>query len=216
MIYAENILICIAVPLAIVLFFIYGNARRFVAGFLVGMAVCLLSAYYSGFITVVGKLESMETSVYISPIVEEIMKLLPLLFSMYIFRAGDEELFMAAMGIGAGFATFENCCHILSTGAENLAFIMIRGLAVGVMHIVCVLILALSLVLVRKYKALTFPAIVGAAALSTNYHALYNLLVSGKGASSYLGYVLPMLTVAVSIIPYSRMLRLIRNKKGQE
>jgi len=213
MIYAENILICIAIPLAIALFFIYGNARRFVAAFLIGMGVCLLSAYYSGFITVVGDLESTETAVYISPIVEEIMKLLPLLFYMYIFHSKDEDLLLAAMGIGTGFATFENCCYILTAGAENLAFVIIRGLAVGVMHVVCILIVVLSLVLVKKYRALTFPAIVGAAALSTTFHALYNLLVSRPGVTSYLGYVLPVLTVVISTVPYRRIFREIRSNK---
>ena len=53
MIYAENILICIAVPLLVSLLFIRGHARRFAAAFLIGMGVCLISAYISGFIGMV-------------------------------------------------------------------------------------------------------------------------------------------------------------------
>ena len=53
MIYSENILICIAVPLIVSMLFIQSHARRFVLGFLFGMATCLLAAYISGYIDLV-------------------------------------------------------------------------------------------------------------------------------------------------------------------
>ena len=49
MIYAENILICILIPLIVSLLFTTGRARQFVIAFCVGMLLCLLSAYVSGF-----------------------------------------------------------------------------------------------------------------------------------------------------------------------
>ena len=74
MIYAENILICIAVPLLIALVFIRGQARQFVTTFLLGMIVCLLGAYINGFISLASGIGETNTAVYISPIVEELMK----------------------------------------------------------------------------------------------------------------------------------------------
>jgi hypothetical protein len=38
--------------------------------------------------------------------------------------------------------------------------------------------------------------VVGGASLAMIFHALYNLLVSGPGASSAIGYFLPLLTAA--------------------
>ena len=84
MIYAENILICIAVPLVIALMFLRGGGRKFVVTFLLGMVVCLLSAYMSGFCQNVFDLSAEETSVFISPITEEIMKLLPIMFYLHL------------------------------------------------------------------------------------------------------------------------------------
>ena len=81
MIYAENILICISVPLLISLIFVRGNTGKFVASFIIGMAVCLISAYISGFIDLASHMGDEDTAIFISPIVEEIMKLLPLLLS---------------------------------------------------------------------------------------------------------------------------------------
>ena len=51
MIFSENLLLCIAVPLAIAIPFLRGNTRRFPVCFLLGLGVCLLSAYISGFST---------------------------------------------------------------------------------------------------------------------------------------------------------------------
>ena len=74
MIYSENILLCIGIPLLVVCVFVRGNARNFVTGFIVGMAVCLLASYISGFLGLLAEISVNETAVYISPIVEEIMK----------------------------------------------------------------------------------------------------------------------------------------------
>ncbi len=204
MIYAENIFICIAVPLLISLFFA-GGARRFIASFLTGTAVCLLSAYISGFLQIVSGMSVADTAVFLSPVIEEIMKFLPLLFVLFIFTPEDSELFTSAIGIGAGFATFENCCYLLSTGSESLAFTLVRGLAVGVMHIDCMLAMSLSLIMVRRYRVFSFATVVGCLSLAAVSHALYNLLVAEQGLPAYGGYVLPMLTALAFYWPYRKL-----------
>lgn len=206
MIYAENILICIAVPLLISLAFIQGSARRFAAAFLAGMGVCLLAAYISGFINITGSMGAEDTAIYISPIVEECMKLLPLLFFLFMFTPQDKTLLIVAVGICAGFATFENCCYILTSGAESLPYILIRGMAVGVMHIVSGVAVTLGLLLARRFKLLTLPGITGALALSMIFHALYNLLVSEAGVTAAIGYALPLVSAAALYLPYRKLL----------
>lgn len=207
MIYAENILICIAVPLLISLLFIRGGNRRFIASFLVGMGVCLLSAYISGYINFAAELGADETSVFISPIVEELMKLLPVLFMLFLFEPSDNTLLSVAIGVGTGFATFENCCHILTAGAESLPYILVRGMAVGVMHIVSMMAVTMGLLIARQWKALSIPGITGALSLPVTFHALYNLLVSERGVSSHIGYALPLLTAVILVIPYRKVFK---------
>ena len=194
MIYAENILICIAVPLILLLLFLRGRTRLFVGAFLAGMGVCLLSAYISGFISLAGTMGAENTAVYISPIIEELMKCLPLFFIHYLFKPGEERLFMVGAGIGAGFALFENCCYMLSTGADSLTFILIRSMAVGVMHIVSMVTLAVCVNLAVYFNALTVQSIAGAVSLAVTFHGLYNLLVSRPGPTSWVGYALPIVT----------------------
>ena len=204
MIYAENILICIAVPLLVSLFFVTKSAKRFVAGFLIGMAVCLIGAYIGGFFNYVSSMPEGDTSIFISPMIEEIMKLLPLLFYLLIFIPANRDLLMVSIGIGAGFATFENCCYILSAGAESLPYVMIRGLAVGVMHIICAFAISMGLIILRRFKAMSFAGITGALSLSATFHALYNLLVSKPGLSSWIGYAMPLLSAVILYVPFKR------------
>ena len=196
MIYAENIFLCITAPLLLSLFVLRKNAKRFVVFFLTGMGICLLSAYISGFSLRLAGLEEGETAIFISPIVEEIQKLLPLLLFLFLYEPTDEAFLDAAIGIGIGFATFENCCYILSAGAESLPYILIRGLAVGVMHLVTTLAVSLALIMARRIRMLSIPGIAGSLTLSMIFHALYNLLVSQSGISSMIGYALPLLAAA--------------------
>ena len=196
MIYAENILLCVAVPLTLSLFFLRGSVRRFVLSFLTGMGVCLAAAYVSGFIHFAGGIGEGETAIFISPIVEEIMKLLPLLFVLFTFAPDDEAFLSVSIGVGVGFATFENCCYILASGADSFSYILIRGLAVGVMHIVSVAAVSFALTLARRFRMLSVAGIAGALSISMIFHALYNLLVSQPGVTSYVGYALPLAAAA--------------------
>ena len=193
MIYAENVLICFTVPFAISLLFTRGHSRRLIMAFLAGMIVCILSAYIAGFFEVMSGFNSEDTSIFLSPIIEECMKLLLLLFCIYVFELSDEEIQLFAVGVGAGFATFENCCIMLSSGAQHLTYALIRGSAVGVMHIVTLVALAKGLQLLKSYKAFSLAGTAGVLSLSVTVHGLYNLLVSKPGISSYIGYVLPMI-----------------------
>ena len=202
MIYAENVLMCIAIPLVITSLFLQKGARRFVIFFLFGMTICLLSAYVGGLAQVSSGMDATEVSVYISPITEELMKLFPILFYMILLEPGNEKLFQAAIGIGAGFATFENCCYVLTSGASDLSYVLIRGLAVGVMHIISMAALAIGLQLLKKYGIFSVSGVMGATSLSITFHALYNLLVSKPGIPSYIGYAFPLFAAMILYSKY--------------
>ena len=202
MIYAENILLCIAIPFIIAAVFSRGHTRRFIISFLAGMVSCLIAAYISGFIDAVKGVD--ETALFISPIIEEIMKMLPLVFYLFMFEPEDNALVMTAIGIGTGFATYENCCYILTMGAEKISYVIIRGMAVGVMHIVSIIAFIIGLTIARRFKLLSVASIVGALSLSMTFHGLYNLLVSEPGITTYIGYALPIVAALLLYIPYRR------------
>lgn len=207
MIYSENILLCIAIPLAVSLVFLRASARVLIFSFVLGMGSCLLSAYIGGFVGIVAGASASDTAVYFSPVIEEVMKLLPIVFALVVFEPDDEErVMLCAVALGTGFATFENCCYLLSAGSESLRYTLVRGLAVGVMHVVSMVAVSLSILLVRRYKAPFVPGTVGALSMSTTIHALYNLLVSEPGVTSTVGFCLPIAITALLYLPYRTML----------
>lgn len=205
MIYAENILICIAIPLIVSLFFIHGNVRRYMGAFLTGMIMCLLSAYISSFLGGAFDVADNEMAVFLSPMVEELMKLLPLMLAMLLLGVEDTALTTLAVATGAGFATYENCCYILTSGAENLGYVLIRGLAVGVMHIVSILALAIWFSLAKRLKVFTLSSVMIGVSIAMIFHSLYNLLVSRPGISTTIGFIMPLATAAGLFILFRRL-----------
>ena len=195
MIYIENILLCLVIPLGISLIFLKGKVRRFLISFMCGMVACLFSAYIAGFIQNASGFAQEDVSVFLSPIIEEILKFLPVLFYFYLFEPRDDDLMLMAIGIGVGFATFENSSYILASGAYSINYILIRGAAVGVMHLTSMVVFAAGINYFKKYGGFSFAGITGALTLAMSVHALYNLLVSTKNAVSYIGYCLPLVIV---------------------
>ena len=205
MTYIENIFLCLALPMLLSLLFTSGSTRRFTLFVVLGMATCLLSAYVSSFFMGRHQCSAVTTAIEIAPVCEEILKLLPLLLYFLIFEPDSHKLTPAAIGIAVGFATFENCCYILTAGAGSLPYILVRGLAVGVMHIVSILALSIWLIVAKRLKAFSFPAVVGGLSLAMIFHALYNLLVSQPGVSTVIGYLMPLLTAAAFWLLYRKL-----------
>ena len=126
MTYIENIFLCLALPLILSMFFIQGRVRRYALFLTVGMAVCLLSAYASSFFMGQYGVDGTVAPIEITPVCEEVMKLLPLLFFYLIFEPEPKEMPAAAIAIAVGFATFENVCY-RSAAYSLRRFFRLRG-----------------------------------------------------------------------------------------
>ena len=137
MTYIENIFLCLAIPMILSLFFTKGRARNFTLFATVGMGICLLSAYVNSFFMEQYGVDGIIAAIEITPVCEEVMKLLPLLFYFLIFEPEPKELPSVAIAIAVGFATFENVCYLTENGASNFSFLLIRGISAGALHILC-------------------------------------------------------------------------------
>ena len=197
MTYIENIFICLAIPLILSLFFTKGRTRSFTLFLTVGMGVCLLGAYVSSFFMGYYGVDTTVAAIEITPVCEEVMKLLPLLFYFLIFEPEPKELPSAAIAIAVGFATFENVCYLTENGAENLMFLLIRGLSAGALHILCGILIGFGLSYVFRRRWLAFTGTVGLLGACIVFHATYNLLISGDGAWRIAGYLFPSVLIAL-------------------
>lgn len=197
MTYIENVLVCIAAPLFITMLCV---GRKYRASFVfcfAGMLVCLLSAYLNTFFTIIYQADTMNAATQIAPVVEEIMKLLPLLFFLIVFEPDLQRFRLEAMLVAASFATFENICYLAENGAGQMLFLLIRGFGTGAMHVVCGSAYSEGLRFVWHDRLLRSVCIPGLLCVTIIYHAIYNLLVSVGGSVQVIGYCVPLFTLAV-------------------
>ena len=85
MTYIENVFVCMAAPLVVALLSLKRGQRAAVVFCLAGMGACLLSAYLNTFFARLYQADAVNAATQIAPVVEEIMKLLPLLFFLAVF-----------------------------------------------------------------------------------------------------------------------------------
>ena len=183
MTYVENIFVCVAAPLLIAMVFMGRKYFRLFFFIFAGMATCLLSAYVNTFFARLYDADLMNAATQIAPVVEEVMKLLPLLFYLLIFEPESEKISSSALTIAVSFATFENIVYLTQSGADHLTYLLIRGFGTGAMHIVCGAMICYGLVYVWQRDWLRITGTAGLLGASITYHATYNLLVAHGGAT---------------------------------
>ena len=194
MTYIENVLICMASPLLIAALCMGKRQRKFFLFCFAGMGACLLSAYINTFFAALYRADTFAATTEIAPVVEEVMKLLPLLFYLLIFEPKAEQIKNAAVITALSFATFENVCYLTQNGAGQFVYLLIRGFGTGAMHIVCGSVYGRVLRPVWGSRPLRAACLFGLLCVAIIYHAIYNLLVSVGGTAQLLAYAIPLLT----------------------
>ena len=195
MTYIENIFTCLAIPMLLSLLFTKGRTRAFTLFVIIGMGVCLLSAYVSSFFMGYYGVNAVTAAIEITPVCEEVMKLLPLLFYLLIFEPEPQRVPGATLAVAVGFATFENVCYLAENGAENFSFLLIRGISAGALHILCGILLGFGVSYVFRRRWLAVTGTVGVLGVCVGFHAIYNLLITADGAWRSAGYLFPSLLI---------------------
>ena len=195
MTYIENVFVCIAAPLLIAAFCMGRKYLRFFLFALAGMGACLAAAYVNTFFAAVYGASPFSATAEIAPVVEEVMKLLPMLFYLLVFEPEPQRIRPAVLTVAAGFATFENICYLIQHGAEQLGFLLIRGFGTGAMHIVCGAIVGYGLTYVWRRGWLKAAGTCGLLGAAVIFHGIYNLLIAYGGHVQYAAYALPVVAV---------------------
>ena len=217
----ENVFVCMAAPLVMVILCLGRKYRPAVFMCLAGMGMCLLSAYLNSFFAQAYAADQFNANTQIAPVVEEIMKLLPLLFYLEVFKPGEETFKTAAIIVAASFATFENVCYLMRGGEDDLPLLLIRGFGTGAMHVICGSTYSYWMRFVWQREKLRNACLLGILCLAITYHAVYNLLVSVGGTARLVAYLIPMGTVTFGWMGYIILTRCCkrgrdrRNMKGE-
>ena len=207
MTYIENIFICMVSPLLVAALCMGRRQLRFFLFCIAGMGVCLLSAYINTFLAAVCRADALAATAEIAPVVEEMMKLLPLVFYLLVFEPEGDKIKAAAITVALTFATFENVCYLIQNGADRFSFIFFRGFGTGAMHVLCGLIVGGGLAYTWQRTWLKIAGTCGLLGAAITLHAIYNLLIAYGGAAQYIAYALPVLLVAAGRLSAFRLSR---------
>lgn len=198
--YIENIYICLAAPLLIACLCMRGRGRGMMLFLLAGTTVCLLSSYINTYIAAVIGADTVAASIEIAPMIEEVMKFLPILFFLLVFEPTKEDIIDSVLMTAVGFATFENACYLTGYGAADVVHLLVRGFGTGAMHVVCGFLVALGVLYLWDRVWLQLSGTVGLLAIAMTYHGIYNILVSQTGVAAAIGYLIPMLTLVLTLL----------------
>ena len=185
-----------ASPLLIAALCMGKQQTKFFLFCLAGMGACLLSAYINTFFAALYGADNLAATAEIAPVVEEVMKLLPLLFYLLIFEPKTEQIKISAVITALSFATFENICYLIQNGAGHFSFIFFRGIGTGGRHVICEASGGGGRAYVWQRTWLKIAGTCGLLGAAITFHAIYNLLIAYGGAVQYAAYVLPVVILA--------------------
>ena len=207
--YIENTYVCLAAPLFLAILCLRGSRRRALIFLLAGMTTCLLSAYISAFAAGVLGLDLAAASCEIAPVVEECMKLLPILFYLFVFTPETKDAIGSVLMTAAGFATFENVCFLTDYGTADLLRLVIRGFGTGAMHVACGAVVAAGLFLMWDWIWLRTIGTFALLCFVITFHAVFNIFVSQTGPVFWIGSAFPMTLLLGYLFFVREKLRLV-------
>ena len=191
--------ICVAAPILLMLLPIEKQSRKVVLFMLTGMFCCLFVSEVNGLL-----LRTLDTSLFyfttnITPVTEEIIKALPVLFFAVFFSDKKKDIITASFSVGVGFAILENLI-ILTQNFQNvtIGFAVARGFCSGLMHSICTVAIGYFIVFVKKKKKIFITGSLSALNIAIIYHSVFNLLVQADSATAqYIGLFIPLLTYLI-------------------
>ena len=202
--------ISISLPLALMLFVVRGRMRSVFIFLLCGLIACLAAAYINTAVLNLLGVTKFYMTVNVTPIFEELLKLLPILVCLVVAKPKQNDLIESGIACGIGFAILENAV-IIARAADTVSLVtaVIRGVGAGMMHTLCVCISAYGISLFRKRKKWFLPVTAALVICAMTYHSLYNILV--QSTYYFLGVAVNAVIYAVLFISVRLKTELHRN-----
>ena len=174
--------LCSTVPMIPALFLIPDKPSRLFLGFLLlGMVVCLIASEVNTRLLVFFGGDVLYVNTNITPIAEELMKALPVLYFAIMFSDDKNTLISISYGIGIGFALLENMVILTGNVAKvTVIWALVRGFGAARMHSVCTALVGRGIGYVRKRRKLFYCGTFSLLIAAVITHALFNTLIQSQ------------------------------------
>lgn len=196
--------ICLTVSLGMMLPLMEKKTRRIMIFMLVGIFACMFVSELNSLLLRHFDNEIFYVTTTITPVTEEIIKALPILYYAIVVSDDRRTLTANAYAVGVGFAVLENIV-ILTQNIDNVTILwaLARGFGSGLVHGICTVMVGFGISYIRKRRKLFYCGTFALLSAAIIYHSIFNLLVQSD--YQYLGILLPIIT-------YVPVVLLTRNK----
>ncbi len=195
------VFICLMVPMLMSLSLLQHRSRLVMGFVLIGSTVCLVASELNGVLFPYFD-DMLSFCTTISPITEEILKALPILYFAFVISDNRTTLVQISFAVGLGFAIMENMTVLVQNLSDiNIIWALIRGFGAGLMHSICTVVVGLGMSTVHKKKKLFVCGTIALLMMAIAYHATYNTIVMSD--YKYFAVMLPLL----AYIPINRAVR---------
>lgn len=184
--------VSISVPIMLMALLVEKKSRFAITFILVGIFVSVFSSEVNGLLEKMLPMDVYSVTVIVTPVTEELFKMLPVLYYAVFISDKKEKLFTASMATGIGFAILENAYYLLNYSDFTMLNAVIRAFGAGLMHGMCTLLVGVGISFVKKKRKLFAVGTFGLLSTAIVYHGIYNILIQSE--YSIVGALLPIVT----------------------
>ena len=186
--------ICSAVPMTLMLFLLESKSRRTTIYMLLGQVICLLAGQLNFMLRDLmyeSNYNIYAVTVTLTPIIEEVLKAIPVIYFGFVISSKKEDLLNVAMALGIGFAILENF-YILVGAQESvtIAWAFVRGFSSALLHGICTSLVGYGVSYVKTRKKLFYTGTFALLTMAIIIHGLFNAFIQSQYA--YVGIALPI------------------------
>ena len=205
--------VSISVPVLLMALLVEKKARLPVLFMLIGIVVSVFAGEVNGVLSKVLSMDLYSITVIVTPVSEELLKALPLLYYALVISDKRERLFTASMAIGIGFAVLENAYYLVNYVNFSMISAVIRAFGAGLMHGMCTLLVGVGISFVKKKRKLFAVGTFGLLSTAIVYHGVYNILIQSKFSTA--GALLPIATY-IPFVVWRIKYRKIHSMEGKK
>ena len=194
------ICICAIVSMLPAIYVFPDKSSKLIMGYtLLGVLVCMVSAGINDFVLRLCGGDMLYLTTCISPVIEEVMKALPVLYFALVFSDDRKTLLSISYAMGLGFAMLENMMILTdSLSGVTILWAFIRGFGAARMHSACTAVVGRGIAYVRKRRKLFYCGTLSLLITAIIIHALFNTLIQSEYRE--LAFVMVMLMYALQFI----------------
>lgn len=190
--------VSISVPIMLLALLVEKKSRLPIIFILIGISISVFASEVNGLLVEILSMDMYSITVIVTPVTEELLKMLPILYYALVISDKKEKLFTASMATGVGFAILENAFYLLNFPKFTMFSAIIRAFGAGLMHGMCTLFVGVGISFVKKKSKLFVVGTFGLLSTAIVYHGIYNILIQSK--YSIVGALLPIVTYIPFVI----------------